>query len=210
MLFSIKKRLVPTLLLLAAMAAVSFLIRALLALPWDLAPRPGLARDFAVGLGAVVASDGLVHSTLWLLFGDRYLTRYQSLADYFRPQGLKEIAGAGLLAGGEELFFRGVLLGGFMSRAGLGTVPALVLSSLAFGALHRLPDRRLAPFALWAIWEGILLGGVYLAFGSLLVSVLVHAAHDLIGFSLFAWQRHTGQSLDQSRNRQENTGGKKE
>ena len=76
-----------------------------------------------------------------------------------------------------------------MTRAGLGSGLSLILSALVFGALHRLPKTRLAPFALWAVWEGVVLGGIYLAFGSLLVSIVVHAAHDLIGFTLFARER---------------------
>jgi len=195
MLFSIKNRLGPTLLLLLGLSAASYLMRALLHLPWRLAPFPGLARGVALGLSVVLASDGLVHGSLRLLLRDRYLARYQALADYFRPQGPLEIAGAGLLAGGEELFFRGVLLAGLMVSAGLGAGPALALSALAFGALHRIRNPCLAPFAVWAAWEGVLLGCVYLSFGSLLVSVLVHAIHDVIGFSLFAWRRHSGQPL---------------
>jgi membrane protease YdiL (CAAX protease family) len=192
MLFSIKNRLAPTLLLLLGLAAGSFLIRAALGLPWRLAPEPGLARHVALGLGAILASDGWVHGSLRFLWRDRYLARYQALADYFRPQGPLEIAAAALLAGGEELFFRGVILEGLLNRTLLGPLAALALSALAFGALHRIRDPRLAPFALWAVWEGVLLGSVYLAFGSLLVSILVHAAHDLIGFTLLAHQRRTG------------------
>jgi membrane protease YdiL (CAAX protease family) len=196
MLFTIKNRLLPSLLLLAALAACSFLVRAALDLPWHLAPFPGLGRKVALGLGLVIASDGLVHGALQRLFGECYLARYQALADYFRRQGPLEIAGAGLLAGGEELFFRGALLGGLMSRAGLGPAAAISLSALVFGALHWIRDPRLALFALWAVWEGVLLGGIYLAFGSLLVSLLVHTAHDIIGFTLFAWQRHIQRSWD--------------
>jgi len=192
MLFSIKNRLAPTLLLLLALTAASFLIRTALSLPWHFAPQPALARHAALGLGTILASDGLLQVTFSLLFRDRYQSRYQALADYFRRQGPLEITGAGLLAGGEELFFRGVLLEGLMDRAGLGPIPALALSALAFGTLHIIRDSRLAPFALWAVWEGVLLGGIYLAFGSLLTCVLVHAAHDIIGFSLFAWQRRAG------------------
>ena len=192
MLFSIKNRLAPTLLLLLALAAGCFLIRTALGLPWRLAPYPALPRHVALGLGAILASDGLLHGSLRLLGRDRYLAHYQALADYFRLQGPLEIAAAGLLAGGEELLFRGVILEGLMSRAALGPPAALLLSALTFGAFHRIRDPRLAPFALWAVWEGVLLSGVYLAFGSLLVSILVHAAHDLIGFTLLAHQRRTG------------------
>lgn len=189
MLFAVKNRLCPSLLLMASLAGCSFLLRTLLGIRWLLAPTPGVLSKAALGLSVIVASDGLIQATLWLGLGARYRVRYQALAAYFRPQGPLEIAGAGLLAGSEELLFRGVLLGGLMSRAELGPGVAIGLSALAFGAAHRLGDPRLAPFTLWAMWEGVLLGGVYVLFNSLLVSVLVHAAHDVIGFSLFAWQR---------------------
>lgn len=190
MLFSIKNRLGPTLLLLVWLAGASFLIHLGAGLPWCLAPYPALRRDVALALGIVLASDALVHGGLWLLRGRRYLARFRALAEYFRPQGAAEIAGAGLLAGGEELFFRGVLLEGVRWHTGAG--PALVLSALAFGALHIIRRRELAPFALWAVWEGLLLGAVYLASGSLLTSLLVHAAHDTFGFTLFALVRWLG------------------
>jgi membrane protease YdiL (CAAX protease family) len=191
MLFSIKTRLTPTLLLLLGLIAGCFLIRAALGLPWRLAPCAALPRHVALGLAAILASDGLVHASLRLLCRDHYLSRYQALADYFRPQGPPEIAAGALLAGGEELLFRGVILDGLMSRAAVSPLAALALSALTFGALHQIRDPRLAPFALWAVWEGVLLGAIYLAFGSLLVSILVHAAHDLIGFTLLARQRRT-------------------
>jgi membrane protease YdiL (CAAX protease family) len=190
MLFSIKNHVVPTLVLLALLVAGCLWARAALHLAWRIAPYPGFARDAAIGLGIVLASDALVHGVLSLVGRHRYRASYRALAEFFRPQGPWEIGAGSLLAGGEELFFRGVLLEGLMTRASLGAAASLIISALLFGALHRLPEARLAPFTLWAIWEGIVLGGVYLAFGSLLVSIVVHAAHDLIGFTLFAWERH--------------------
>jgi membrane protease YdiL (CAAX protease family) len=189
MLFSIKNRLVPSLCLLLALVAGCLVARAGLRLVWRITPYPSILRDTALGLGCVLAGDALVHSSLTLLAGDRYRSRYHALAGYFCPQGPLEIGGGALLAGGEELFFRGVLLEGLMNRASLGAGIGLVVSALAFGALHWIRDARLTLFALWAVWEGVVLGGVYLAFGSLLVSIIVHTAHDLVGFTLLAWDR---------------------
>src|SRR5207245_6591815 len=98
--------------LVLGVAPSSFLIRPSLSLPWHLTPQPALARHVALALSVILASDGLLQVTFSLLFRDRYQSRYQALADYFRRQGPLEITGAGLLAGGEELFFRGVLLDG--------------------------------------------------------------------------------------------------
>src|SRR5207253_1313513 len=98
-----------------------------------LQPYPGLGEQVLLGLAALLAADGLLHGTLQLALGDRYQARYQALVAYFRPQGPLEIAAGGLLAGSEELIFRGVLLQGLMSRAGLAPVPAIAISALAFG-----------------------------------------------------------------------------
>jgi hypothetical protein len=52
-----------------------------------------------------------------------------------------------------------------------------------------LRDARLAVFAVWAVWEGMLLGAITLATGWSPAVVLIHAAHDVAGFALMAWQR---------------------
>src|SRR5204863_5453865 len=123
------------------------------------------------------------------------------LEAFFGPQGPWEIAAGGLLAGvGEEPFFRGALLQGLMSRAGAGPVAAVGLSALVFGALHTVRDRRLAPFALWGVLQGVLLGSLYVATGSLVVTMLVHAAHDVTGFCIFAWERRRSEGERTGRN----------
>jgi membrane protease YdiL (CAAX protease family) len=63
------------------------------------------------------------------------------------------------------------------------------VAAVVFGLCHAIPDRRLLPFTLWAVWEGALLGGVYVLSGSLLVVVVLHILHDIAGFSVFAYQR---------------------
>jgi membrane protease YdiL (CAAX protease family) len=172
------------------LAGAAWAAKELLGLSWRLTVSPVVALQAALGFGALVLCDGLVHGALLLLFGDRYRARWLALAEFFRPQGAWEIAAGGLLAGGgEELFFRGVLLQGLMSRAELGPVAAIGLSALLFGALHTVRDRRVAPFALWAVLQGVLLGSLYVASGSLAATMLVHAAHDVTGFCLFALAR---------------------
>jgi membrane protease YdiL (CAAX protease family) len=66
----------------------------------------------------------------------------------------------------EELLFRGLL----------ATTVGLVLSSLAFGALHQLRGRVGWVWAGWATVMGFLFGGLFLATGSLLGPILSHAA----------------------------------
>jgi hypothetical protein len=189
-LFSIKNRFVPALLLLLLFVAGALLARHALGLRWRLELYPGLFGQLMLVMGVLAASDALLHGGLWLALRERYLVDYRALVEYFRPQGAREIVAGSLLAGGEEMLFRGVLLEGLMSRAGVAV--AITVSALVFGALHLPRERRLAPFALWAVWEGALLGGLYVATGSLLLLMLAHALHDVGGFSLFAWQRRTG------------------
>lgn len=189
MLFSGKRNLRPTLALLLLFTPAAFLARDLLSLTWSWQLRPVWLIG---GLALVVASDGLLHGTLWFLFRRRYLARYHTLAHYFSPQGAPEIVAGGLLAAGEELFFRGVLLQGIATQAEWRTSVALFLSALAFALFHLIPRPALAPFALWAFWEGLLLGVVYLMSGSILTAALVHALHDVGGFALFSLQRRTG------------------
>ncbi|MDX1687729.1 MAG: CPBP family intramembrane glutamic endopeptidase [Candidatus Promineifilaceae bacterium] len=189
MLFSSKRCLPSALLLFVLFTALSLAALRLLDLQWAWSLRP---RWLIAGLALVAISDGLLHGALALFFGRRYLRRYRSLARYFSPQGSTEIVASGFLAAGEELFFRGVLLQGAIGQLGWHVVSALVLTALAFALLHLITRPALAPFALWALWEGVLLGTVYLMSGSILTVALVHALHDAGGFALFALQRRTG------------------
>jgi membrane protease YdiL (CAAX protease family) len=191
MLFAIKNRLGPTLLLAFVLCAAALAARTVLGLSWNVEPRLDLA--WAVLLGGLVigASDGLLHFLL-LLCGDRYLSCYRALAEYFRPQKAPQIVAGGLLAAVEELAFRGVLLEGLRSLLNLPAMGAVAVTAVVFGLCHLIPRRSLWPFTVWATWEGALLGCVYVFSDSLLVSCVVHALHDIVGFSLFAMQRRTG------------------
>ena len=191
MLFAIKNRLGPTLLLAVVLGTAAVAARAMLGLTWQVEQRLDLA--WAVLLGGVViaASDGLLHLLL-LRTGDRYLTCYRALLEYFRPQKAPQILAGGLLAAVEELAFRGVLLEGLRTLADLPALAAVAVTAFVFGLFHLIPRRSLWPFTVWAAWEGALLGYVYVLSESLLVSCVVHALHDVVGFSLIAFQRRTG------------------
>lgn len=189
MLFALKRRPGPALALLAVFVLLAIASKAALDLDWRWAVAPE-----ALGLGilALAASDGLVHGVLTLVLGQRYLLSYRALVDYFRPQGINAILSGGLLAGGEELLFRGVCLEALRTQAGFPAAVAVVLVALLFGALHTIPGRTLAPFGVWAVWEGTLLGTAYVMTNSLGTVVILHMLHDVFGFSLFAVQRRTG------------------
>ena len=84
------------------------------------------------------------------------------------------VAGAAMAGVGEELVFRG------LSRA-----PAvLLLSAVAFGLLHHI-RRRLWPFTLWSIWEGMIFAAALWWTGELAVTMTAHFLHDLLGFLIF-------------------------
>jgi len=148
-----------------------------------------LWRDGLLAAGVLIASDGGLHGLLSLTFGDWYRTRFRAFADYFAPQGFAAMLAGGLLAGGEELLFRGVLLEGLRERTGLSSWAAVLLTAFVFGMAHWLPYRWFRPFIVWTVWEGTVLGSIYVLSGSLLLVVVLHVLHDVAGFGLFAWQR---------------------
>jgi membrane protease YdiL (CAAX protease family) len=189
MLFAVKNRLIPTLATLTLFVSVALTARSAWDLPWHLHPYPTLPAYLLLALAAMLACDGAVYGLLCRLFGDRYQACQRTLAAFFAPQAPREMIAGGLLAAGEELLFRGVVLEALVGRAGLSPVAAIGISAALFGALHFLRDPLLAPFAPWAIGQGVILGSLYVTSGSLLLVMLVHAAHDTLGFLLLARQR---------------------
>jgi membrane protease YdiL (CAAX protease family) len=137
------------------------------------------------GAALMLSSDAVLHVTLTRSGGQAYRSRFRSLIEYFREQGIGEIAAGSVLAASEELFFRGLFLAFLTHRLGAPSPLALALTSAAFGLAHLLTKPWAWPFAIWAAWEGILLGGIYLASGSLLTIALAHAIHDAAGFIVF-------------------------
>ena len=201
MLFSIKNHLLPTLLLWMAFVAIAILAQSLLNLSWEMAIQPEIILQIFIGLAAVVASDGILHGLLWATLRAKYMRYYQALVQFFAPQGPATILAGGLLASAEEMVFRGVVLEWIAQGLGWGNPAGILIAALLFALAHLIPTRTLAPFTIWAFWEGVLLGLVYVISGSLIVVMLVHALHDIGGFTLFAFQRRTGwlmSSLKQS------------
>ncbi|MBI1904520.1 MAG: CPBP family intramembrane metalloprotease [Planctomycetia bacterium] len=192
MLNATKRRLttaLPTLLVLVAAASG---LKAALELKWSWTFEAAQWRDLGLAVLVVAASDGVLQLSFRALFGKPYMARYRAFVEFFRTQRAPEIVAAGLQAGGEELLFRGVLLEWLQTTAQWPAPAAVAAAAITFGAAHVIPRRPFLPFNFWAIWEGVLLGSVYVLSGSLAVVVILHILHDIVGFGLFAYQRRTG------------------
>lgn len=198
MLFAVKRDATRSLGLGLGVAAIAALARRALGISWSLDGGPDVLLWIGVGLVAIVLSDALVHGLLALVAGDAYLDTFGALVDYFRDQSQWAVLAGGLLAAAEELLFRGALLAGLLQLTLIPAPLSVLLVSLLFGAAHYLPSQRLRPMALWAVLEGVILGGLLVVTGSLLVPVVVHALHDVLGFSLFAWLRRGTNSRRES------------
>jgi membrane protease YdiL (CAAX protease family) len=98
-------------------------------------------------------------------------TLHADLRPAIRDAGNGTLVILGVASGvAEELFFRGLL----------APAVGLVLSSLAFGALHQLRGRTGWIWASWAAVMGLLFGGLFLATGSLLGPIAAHASINMM------------------------------
>ncbi|TFI57431.1 CPBP family intramembrane metalloprotease [Sphingomonas parva] len=113
---------------------------------------------------------------LWLV------SLYRAYA-WIMPRTRAELAASwvtSLAAGfGEEIAFRGFLL--WYAAAVLGTPGGLVVTGLLFGCAHSYQRLR---GMIWAALAGIVLGLAYLASGSLLLVILLHASWNVASFSI--------------------------
>jgi len=101
----------------------------------------------------------------------------------FRGVSSRDMALVALLAGvGEEVFFRGLLQTGLAGWAGVW--PALLLTSILFGALHWVTPI----YALLAGLVGLYLGAFMAVSGNLIVPILVHALYDFFALRYLAGQ----------------------
>ena len=192
MLFKVKKNFLLSILLTLALAALALALKYALGLEWQSPGAVNFIPGFAAGLAAILASDLVLVILLAALFRNEFIKTYMQMADYFTGQRISEILAGGLLAAGEEMIFRGVVLQGMMQLFDSGPVYAVLVSSVLFGLFHVIARKRLVLFSMWAVWEGAVLGAVYLYTGSLLVAAAVHATHDILGFTVFALNRKRG------------------
>jgi membrane protease YdiL (CAAX protease family) len=179
MLFLLKRTVPTSLAALVVLAAAGLSLRRLIGRydPW---PLPSLRFDWllllwGVGVCALaLCSDALIHGGLSLAFGGRYLARCRELAAVFRGQSFAAMLTGAAMAGlGEELVFRGLSI----------DPEALAVLAVAFGLLHHV--RRLWPFTVWSVWEGVLFAAVLWWTRELAVTMTAHFLHDLLGFLIF-------------------------
>jgi membrane protease YdiL (CAAX protease family) len=113
----------------------------------------------------------------------RQLERIYGKYEQFMPRtGGELLAGSGVSAAagfGEELVFRGYLFWYGTMLAGLAA--SVVGTSLLFGIAHGYQSRFGVIFATFA---GLMLAGVYLASGSLVLVIWIHATYDLWSFAV--------------------------
>ena len=85
----------------------------------------------------------------------------------------------------EELLFRGVLMRLLNSR--FGSLPALIVSALIFGAMHKMnPDATWLSALAVAIEAGLLLGMAFLASGTLWLPIGIHFAWNFMQSGIFS------------------------
>lgn len=192
MLFAIKNNSAYSLAAAILLASLSAALKHALGLEWNLYTGGEAPGQFVIALGLMLAADLAIAFMLLVLFHTAFVRLWMEMAGYFSPQRVHTVLAGGILAAGEEMFFRGVVLQYMIQALGWNLYNAVATSAAVFAVFHILRVRRLALFSLWAFWEGIALGAVYVYTGSLPVTMAVHAAHDVAGFALFSLQRRRG------------------
>ena len=139
-----------------------------------------------IGLGlaggaAALVINFILHTILKTAMGRRYLDPFErhGRAVLGRMRWPHYILGGLMAALAEEPLFRGALMGAFDHPA-LG----VAIAALAFGALHWMSP-KFFPFWLWAVWEGVFLGILMVATGSVLVPMIAHGLHDVAAYKAF-------------------------
>lgn len=137
-----------------------------------------------IGLGggcAALAINGALYGLLKRALPFGFVTHFQHYAaEIADSMHWPEYLAAGVLAAlGEEPLFRGVVL-----RVFANPILGIAVSALVFAACHWLRLRYFG-YWLWAMWEGVLFGILLVATGSLLVPILAHGVHDVVGYRIF-------------------------
>jgi membrane protease YdiL (CAAX protease family) len=127
---------------------------------------------------------GIVAGVFVILLSDQLTRRTRAGADLARALGrllgrlsLGECVLLAALSGvAEEAFFRGVL----QPRIGL------VAAALVFGLAHFVPRRELAPWAVFAVGAGLLLGVLFESTGNLAAPAVAHASINAVNLRLLS------------------------
>ena len=146
--------------------------------PWSLAARIG------IGLGAGILSlifDGALHEIFKRTLGQTYLEAFNHHGRVVlgRMRWPEYITGGLMATLVEEPLFRGTLL----VTIDHGVV-GIMITSLLFAACHWLRPKFLL-FWFWAMLEGIWFGLLMVATGSLLIPMIAHGLHDIVGYRVF-------------------------
>ena len=188
-----KVKQLPRLVFFKSGAATGLMMGALILLFWHLAGR-GIG-DF--GLSGWIGSSPVstaIAALLWpvlllaiasLLAGRHRepITRFYSTYAHLMPRSRDEIPyayAAGILGGtGEEIAYRGFLI--WYAMAFIGLPLAMLGTSLIFGVAHGYQSKFGMFFASIA---GLFLAAAYVASGSLLLAVWMHATYNVASFTL--------------------------
>lgn len=135
----------------------------------------------AAGALAALVINLLLHETFKRAIGPSYIAAFEAYGrDILNGMRWPEYVAGGVLAAvGEEPLFRGVVLRLFDSP-----VVGIGVAALLFALCHWMKRRHFG-FWLWALWEGVLLGILLVATGSLLVPIIAHGLHDLAAYIAF-------------------------
>lgn len=150
----------------------------LMANPWSLSTQIGIGLVAgALSLGC----DGVLHEIFKRILGQRYLETFnQHGRVVLGTMRLPEYIVGGLMAAlAEEPLFRGTLLLA-IDHGILG----VVVTALLFAACHWL-RREFLLFWFWAMLEGIWFGLLMVGTGSLLIPMIAHGLHDMVGYRVF-------------------------
>lgn len=181
MIFLIKHRWWASLVVAAVLALLAW---ALGGYDQVLSDRLTLGAQIALGVGGALLAlliNLLLHETFKRTIGPGYIAAFEAYGrDILDDMSWPDYAAGGLLAAvGEEPLFRGVVLRAFEAPA-LG----IFIAALLFALCHWIRRRHFG-FWLWAMWEGVLLGILLVATGSLLVVIIAHGLHDVAAYIAF-------------------------
>ena len=143
-----------------------------------------LTAQIGIGLVAGILSlvlDGVLHEIFKRTRGQAYLEvfNHHGRVVLGRMRWPEYITGGLMASLAEEPLFRGTLL------VVIGNdILGIIITSLLFAACHWL-RREFLLFWFWAMLEGIWFGLLMVGTGSLLIPMIAHGLHDIVGYRVF-------------------------